>query len=414
VGQPVLLVLEQLRRRSRAAGALAVSAVLLLSGGCGGSGGKQLEAVKARDFRGGAWRALPEPPGGQTSASQGALATVADTLYVMVVPHSDSQHPDASVWRYTGERWEGPVGGPLKVDEDNDVQFIGGDRVCLASTLNRVPTVRCLAGDEWEALGGPVYKPGPYTVLDSFFDAGGTLYVVGTDLLDPHVESVGVSGRSRETLYSFRNGRWDEVPGASIDRAQRAAGFAAARGEPCVVADLLGRSRATVGMRCVLDGRWRHAAPLLHAPGHHPFDVDGVAVAGRRVYLGIDRFGNAGVDWPVKALHDGRWRDTRLGASSRRWQEQGTLLATGPQVIALRFDQRRTKRALLGRFVVRALATGTGRTHRLGGPLVAPSPLYSTVSTSLAATGDTLYALYSVPNRSTHQNELVVSRLASR
>lgn len=412
MGQPLLLLLKQLRQRHRAAGALAATAALLLFGGCGAAGSaKNPEAAGTRSFRGGDWRTLPEPPGGQTSASQGAVATVGDTLYAMVVPHSDSQHPDASVWRYTGERWEGPVGGPLRVDEDNDVRFTGGSRVCVAYTSDRVPAVRCLAGDGWHALGGRAYKPGPYTVLDSFFEAGRTPYVVGADILNPRVESVGVAGHTRETLYGYRDGRWRAVPGATIDRGQRAAGFASARGEPCVAADLLGRSRPAIGVSCVLDGRWRRAAPLLNAPGRHPYDVDAVTVARNQVYLGIDRFGDDGVDWPVKTLVHGRWRNTRLGASSRRWQEQGALLGTGPQVIALRFDQRRTRRALVGRFSVRALDTGSGRTRDLGPPLVQPSPLYSTVSTSLAATGDTLFALYSVPNPATHQNELVVSAL---
>jgi hypothetical protein len=111
----------------------------------------------------------------------------------------------------------------------------------------------------------------------------------------------------------------------------------------------------------------------------------------------------------VHALVDGRWKHTSLSGSDPHWNEQGVLLARDGQVFALRFDQRTSRNGLVGRFGVTALDLDSGKAYGLGPPLVAPALLYSTVNTSLAATDETLYALYSTPNPATHHMEVKVS-----
>jgi hypothetical protein len=364
------------------------------------------------------WRGLAALPEASASPTDAALATVGPTLYALIVTQLSPTESRARVWSYDGDHWTGPLGGEFTVDADYPVQLIGGETLCTGYSHSYTPVVRCLRGGSWSDLAGQVYpKRGPYIGIADLFDSHGAKYVVLNETENARDSGdLTVKGRAAEKLLSPDHGRWTEVPAGepfpASTQSQRAQGFEL-RGKPCLVADEFSRTkRGSVRAKCISDGRWRSIAPGLTGGARTGYSSDGVTVVDGHLFIGTDQYTSRGIDWPTFQLEHGRWNRIPLGRNSTRWDEQGELYSYRHQVLAIRFDQQRTRRGLLAKIEVDAFDPRSGSTRRLGKPLVRPGVLFSTVAIDLASTDTDLFALYTVPNSATHNNEVRVSRLA--
>ena len=298
----------------------------------------------------------------------------------------------------------------------------------MAYTSRRQPRVGCLQDGRWLKLGGPRSAGGRPAFADNLLEIDGVLYLGRSEMRDARrVPGGGVDGKLDGRVYARAGASWRDVAGAPLF----ADGFGSLRneafdraGQLCAGFDaVVSRGVALeVRVRCLDRGVWVDAAPPLtpRVSGRRvrSIDMDGGAAAGSDIYIGIDRFEipptdhrrRRDIDWPVLRLREGNYTPTSLGGTHPAWSEQGDLYRVGPEIWAMRFDQRPRNRTFAARIVVKALVPATGQVRMVGAPLLDDEDIYGPISTGLAV-ADVPYVLWTKPNRRTRRNELRVSRL---
>lgn len=256
--------------------------------------------------------------------------------------------------------------------------------------------------------------------MTSLWSAGGHLYVSRDEQTEPQEVDggVGVQGRVESRVFVFE-GEWRETGGGDIDPTTRnnlrTLGLDHA-GTACVT--YTGHPSPapkppTARVRCLRDGQWRPEGPEVEVRAVDPaadfVTSDNAVAVGDTIYAGVDVFQGRSVDWQVLRLEDGSYTSTKLGASSRRWNEQGTLIASGEDLWAIQFDQRMTERGMHASLKAKRLdKQGVART--IGRPFFANRLIYGPLYYGLAIKGDAAYAAVTVPDVRRKRNTLRVFR----
>ncbi len=365
------------------------------------------------------WTALGTVPGAQRDFTRAELLIVSGEPYVAVIERrSGGRGPQrAEVWAWHNHTWHGPIGG-RRFSVDPSSRFILADAgaLCAAWQYAARPNLACMSEHNmWHALP----KPASWTSLSrivNLFAIGEQLYVqAATQSRTGLVRGVPAVFRRDGTAWSSVANRPAQAPRGGSQRFQP---FEYG-GDPCLAYDHVTSSTAlpTVRLECARNGSWQPVAPAItgatiDAP-RAVVNIDGIEVAGGKLYAGVDRFEQSGAGWEVLRLADSRWVLTSLETDSPPWSAQGALCSVGRQLWALRFDQQLGRAGPIARFEVDVLDTRSGAvTRQVGGPLLRARQLYGPVSYGLGAARSRIYALWTEPVRHTRANRLRLSVLS--
>lgn len=407
---------------------LAVVAALM---GCGNSG---------TDYAKATWKRLPSLPGlGWQSFKNSEIVPIDEKVFV-VAKTPGRKYDKLNLWSLEDGAWRGPLLRRAHQFDSHTVSASANNngRLCIGTTVDRVPAVRCLAGDRLVRSGPPILPANSPLALGDFFVVGLRQFAS----IEKQLTTPGTPGhRAGEPAMTFLYGlddvsanesgktasriHWQRSPELTGVRngSQRSEGFAR-KDQPCIAFTSTSTTFVdphdptptrpqppSARARCIANGNWSDIGPPIRAREREGLENESVVDVNGTTYMGVDWFRPAGATWTIYRLRDGKWNDIGLGGGGANyWNGQGTLAASASgRIWAIRFDHRITRTGrVLGRMEVKTYDPESGIVQRAGQPLLRARSIFGLPEFAIAASGEQVYALTSTAKRN---SELVIYRL---